>query len=71
MEVKRFVICVDNKDYESSLERWKLYPVVSEDEIEGFLRIIDESGEDYLYERRMFEEIRIPEKIEERYLLEI
>lgn len=46
-----FVVCVDNSGYEVSLELRKLYktlpdPVASS---RGFLRIIDDSGEDYLY----------------------
>src|SRR5258708_533932 len=47
----RFAICVRNKDYEASLELRKLYPVL-EDQFgaqHGMIRVIDESGEDYLF----------------------
>lgn len=52
----RFVICVDNRGYEVSLERGKIYAVLpdrkaSEDQ---FIRVVDESGEDYLFPTRMF-----------------
>ena len=65
MEDKKFVICIDNANYEASLEKWKLYRVVSEEG--GLLRIIDESGEDYLYESSMFQEISVPQEIAKRY----
>ena len=65
MEDKKFVICIDNANYEASLEKWKLYRVVSEES--GLLRIIDESGEDYLYESSMFQEISVPQEIAKRY----
>ena len=65
MKDKKFVICIDNANYEASLEKWKLYRVVSEES--GLLRIIDESGEDYLYESSMFQEISVPQEIAKRY----
>jgi hypothetical protein len=71
MEIKKFVICIDNSEYESSLEQWKVYPVLSEDEIEGYIRVIDESGEDYLYEIDKFEEIEIPQEVVAKYELSI
>jgi hypothetical protein len=48
---KHFMICVDNRGYESSLEKRKLYEVLTDKtaEIHHQLRVIDESGEDYLY----------------------
>jgi hypothetical protein len=48
---KRLFICLDNAGYEVSLERRKIYVAVSDVKAErtGYLRIIDESGEDYLY----------------------
>ncbi len=68
--MKKFVLCIENKDYLASLEKWKMYPVVKEEK-EGYLRIIDESGEDYLYPSEYFVSIDIPfavkEKIENEY----
>ncbi len=45
----RFAVCVKNKGYEASLEVGKLYRVIPDAEAQGhgYLRIIDESGEDY------------------------
>ena len=47
----RFAICVDNSEYPASLELHKIYQVLSDEDAakDGDLRIIDESGEDYLY----------------------
>lgn len=55
-----FVICVDNTGYEVSIEPRKLYEVLADAESEkkGFLRVIDESGEDYLFPASLF--IRLP-----------
>lgn len=52
----RFVICVDNRGYEASLEPGKVYRVLTDREASTihFLRVIDESGEDYLFPSRMF-----------------
>ena len=61
----KFVICVNNKDYEASLEKWKIYPIVKEKEIQGYVRIIDESGEDYLYPEEYFLPIELPVVVSE------
>jgi len=52
----RFAICVDNSEYPASLELHKLYRVVPDDDAkkDGDLRIIDESGEDYVYPAEYF-----------------
>ncbi len=62
----RFVVCVKNKDYAASLELRKLYQVVS-DEVAAKLhqiRVIDESGEDYLYPEEFFVAVQLPESAE-------
>ena len=62
----QFVVCVKNKDYAASLELRKLYQVVA-DRVAGKLhqiRIIDESGEDYLYPEDYFVPVRLPEAAE-------
>ncbi len=58
----RFVVCVENAGYESSLERHKIYRVVpdADAEREGDLRIVDESGEDYLFSADRFVTIEVP-----------
>jgi hypothetical protein len=59
---KRLFICLDNAGYEVSLERRKIYVAVSDVKAErtGYLRIIDESGEDYLYPARRFVAAELP-----------
>ncbi len=59
---KRFAVCVDNEDYPSSLELHKIYRVLSdpEAEAEGEIRVVDESGEDYLFEADRFLELEFP-----------
>lgn len=62
---KRLVICVDNAGYEVSLERRKIYVSVPDSKAEslGHIRVIDESGEDYLYPKKAFVEIALPQPI--------
>jgi hypothetical protein len=58
----RFVACIDNTGYEASLELHKIYAVVPDADAaqEGDLRIIDESGEDYLFAAHRFVAIEVP-----------
>lgn len=58
----RFAICVDNSEYPASLELHKIYRVLPDDdaEREGDLRIIDESGEDYLFPADYFVLVDLP-----------
>lgn len=57
-----FAICVDNSDYPVSLELHKIYRVLPDDDaaLDGDLRVIDESGEDYLYPADYFVLIDLP-----------
>jgi len=58
----RFVICVENKGYKASLEKRKVYVALS-DAIalkHGQVRVIDESGEDYLFPKSLFLPITVP-----------
>ena len=58
---KHFMICVDNRGYESSLEIRKIYEVLT-DRMAGKhhqIRVIDESGEDYLYPEKFFAPVRL------------
>ena len=57
----KFLLCVDNKGYEASLELRKLYEAIPDKEAEHHrqVRIIDESGEDYLYPSGYFAPIRL------------
>lgn len=62
-----FVVCVDNTDYPSSLELHKIYRTLpdADAESDGDIRVIDESGEDYLYSRDRFVPIEVPEIVRE------
>lgn len=53
---KRFAICIDNSNYPASLELHKVYRVIPDDAAakDGDLRVIDESGEDYLFSAQRF-----------------
>jgi len=61
----RFAVCLNNAEYPASLEVRKLYPVLddAEAEAEGLVRIIDESGEDYLFPAAMFEKLILPDGV--------
>jgi len=52
----RFVVCVKNKGYSASLESRKLYQVIADETATKLrqIRVIDESGEDYLYPAEYF-----------------
>jgi hypothetical protein len=62
---KRFAVCLRNKGYEVSLERRKIYEVLPDFEAAKHdqIRVIDESGEDYLYPERFFAEIDLPQPL--------
>ena len=64
--VARFAVCIRNKGYEASLEIGKLYRVVRDRDAEahGYLRIVDESGEDYGYAADRFFAIDLPKPLE-------
>jgi hypothetical protein len=57
----RYALCLENKDCDD-LEKRKIYQVLSDKnaEKEGYLRVIDESGEDYLYPASYFIFIQLP-----------
>jgi hypothetical protein len=65
-----FAICVGNNDYEVSLEKRKLYKVLrdSDASINGQIRVIDESGRDYLYPRDYFAVVCLPKAVEVKVL---
>ncbi len=54
--VKHFAICIDNSEYPASLEKHKVYRIVPDKagERDGDLRVIDESGEDYIFPANYF-----------------
>lgn len=64
-ERQQFVVCIENTGYEASLERRKIYLAVpdAEGSGHGLLRVIDESGEDYLYPKELFRPIELPQAL--------
>lgn len=70
MSKHQFAICIDNRGYEVSLEIRKLYEVLADVDAEkhGQIRVIDESGEDYLYPATSFTCISLPENVVERVI---
>jgi hypothetical protein len=64
------VVCLKNEGYEASLEKRKIYLCLADEESEkhGLLRVVDESGEDYLYPRRFFAEIDLPATVRRRVM---
>jgi hypothetical protein len=65
-----FMLCVNNKSYEASLELRKLYEKIGDKEAErhGQIRIIDESGEDYVYPADYFAPVSLLEETKNKIL---
>jgi hypothetical protein len=66
----QFAVCVDNTGYPVSLELHKIYRVLPDEDAaeDGDLRVIDESGEDYLYPVSHFMVIELPKAVERKLL---
>ena len=62
----QFAVCINNEGYEVSLEAGKLYRVIPDSEAakHGYIRVVDESGEDYGYSAKRFFPIEIPIALE-------
>jgi len=62
------MICIENRGYKASLEIKKIYEVLTDREAERHhqIRVIDESGEDYLYPADYFAPIRLPSITKEK-----
>ncbi len=63
----QFAICIKNDAYPAVLELRKLYPVIPDAAAaaHGQIRIVDESGEDYLYPAEYFVPLKLPQQVEE------
>jgi hypothetical protein len=70
-KARRLVICVDNSGYEVSLERRKIYVSLPDAAAsrKGLVRVVDESGEDYLYPQQRFVSATLPSSIRRAVLL--
>ena len=62
---RRLAVCVNNDGYEASLERSKIYVIVPDRHAgkDGDLRVVDESGEDYLFSAERFISIEVPPQV--------
>lgn len=67
---RHFAICVDNADYEASLIPRKIYEIIPDEAAAGddLLRVVDESGEDYLYHKSHFIVVEFPAEVEHALL---
>ena len=65
---KHYMICIDNNGYEASLEIKKIYEVIADRPADKHhqLRVIDESGEDYLYPESFFAPVKLPSATKEK-----
>lgn len=69
-ETRHLVVCIENEGHTVSLEKRKIYVALSDSRAEkhGLLRVIDESGEDYLYPKNFFREISLPQSVKKAVL---
>ena len=67
---KQLVVCINNEGYPASLEKRKIYVSLRDPagEKRGLLRVIDESGDDYLYPKTFFRPIALPQSIKKAVL---
>ena len=67
----KFVICLNNQGYETSLEVGKLYHLIDDEKAQknGLIRVIDESGEDYAFSVQRFYAVELPQNVEEALLV--
>ena len=67
---RTFAVCINNRGYPASLELHKIYQVISDGtaQADGDIRVIDESGEDYLYSSDRFVEIEPPQTVKRSLL---
>jgi hypothetical protein len=63
---KGFAVCLRNRGFVASLEVRKLYPFINDSDAEAnnLIRVVDESGEDYLYPARLFRKLALPSDIQ-------
>lgn len=67
---KEFVLCIDDVGYKASLILGKVYPVIPDPRAakDDLVRIVDESGEDYLYDKSHFVVVEFPSAIRKKIL---
>ena len=67
---KQLVVCINNEGYPASLEKRKIYLALRDATADkrGLIRVVDESGDDYLYPKTFFRSIALPEAIKKAVL---
>jgi hypothetical protein len=63
---RQFAVCIDNSDYEASLIPRKIYAIIPDEQAakDDLIRVIDESGEDYLFHKSRFVMVDLPARVE-------
>ena len=66
----RFVVCIENSGYPASLELHKIYRIIPDVDAarDRDVRIVDESGEDYLYPSEWFAAVALPQRVKSSLL---
>jgi hypothetical protein len=69
-QIKQLVVCVSNEGHPATLEKRKIYVALRDAAAEklGLLRIVDESGDDYLYPKAFFRAIALPQAVKRAVL---
>ena len=69
-QTQQLVVCVDNEGYPASLEKRKIYVALRDPAAEknGLVRVLDESGEDYLFPKALFRPIALPRSVKKAVL---
>lgn len=69
-ETPLFAVCINNTEYPASLELHKIYRVIADEDAaqDGDIRVVDESGEDYLYPDNWFAMVELPPEIQDSVL---
>lgn len=69
-QANHFVVCLNNEGYKASLEVGKLYRMIPDEEAarEGYMRVVDESGEDYAFAADRFHQVSLPVAVEQALL---
>jgi hypothetical protein len=67
---KQLVVCINNDGYPASLEKRKIYLTLRDATADkhGLIRVVDESGEDYLYPKTFFRSIALPQAVKKAVL---
>lgn len=66
----QFAVCINNDGYQASLEVGKLYQIIPDEQAtsHGYLRVVDESSEDYAYAADRFYQVDLPADVAEALL---